>query len=249
MGRPLIVLNVILICIVFATLLRVGDSFAPNHLSVTTVRAFDVNHSCRPQHRGASLSRPFPSTRIFAATSDEVDINKMRAGEIRKELESYGISTKSFFEKSELVEALKKARAEGKTPINNGAKATTSGSNTSSSSSGTPKSASDSGGQSREDKIKAEVEKIRSMKVLEMKKELNDMGVSTKSFFEKSEFIKALAEARVDGVKKGGAGGRRMEQEEEYDPSYRDVVMQRFNMDPRDPRMRGALIDIRLPPR
>lgn len=189
-------------------------------------------------------STKFSATRLFAATADEVD--SMRAGDIRKELESYGISTKSFFEKSELIDALKKARAEGKTPINNGAKAPSSGS---SSSSDTTTSKSAGGGASREEKIKAEMEKIKSMKVLEMKKELNDLGVSTKSFFEKTEFVKALAEARVDGVKnrpgESRAGGRQ-EQEEEYDPSYRDVVMQKFNMDPRDPSMRGPLIDIRL---
>lgn len=40
------------------------------------------------------------------------------------------------------------------------------------------------------------------MKAGELKKELEDMGISTKSFFEKAEFIKALAVARVDGVTK-----------------------------------------------
>merc|ERR1711862_695852 len=36
----------------------------------------------------------------------------------------------------------------------------------------------------------------------EMKKELQDLGISTSSFFEKSEFAKAMGEARVDGVAK-----------------------------------------------
>jgi len=232
--------------LLLASIPRTCDSFAPSQLpSLVTSHAFGVR-SYWPHH-AASLPRPVPSTRLFAATSNEVD--KMRAGEIRKELESYGISTKSFFEKGELVDALKKARAEGKTPINNGAKAPSSGS---SSTSSTSESAGGGGGPSRQEKIKSEMEKIKkSMKVLEMRKELNDMGVSTKSFFEKSEFVKALAEARVDGVKKGpgGARGAQAEQEEEYDPSYRDVIMQKFNTDPRDPRMRGTLIDIRLPPR
>ena len=180
----------------------------------------------------------------------------MRAGEIRKELESYGISCKSFFEKSELVEALKKARAEGKTPIN-GAKvngdASASSSTTSSGASDGAGSSSASGA-SRDEKIKAEMEKCKAMKVGDLKKELQSLGVSTKSFFEKSEFVKALAEARVDGVKKrGGAGqgfgrgSQPQEEDEPYDPSYRDVVMQKMNVDPRDPRMgRGPLIDIKL---
>jgi hypothetical protein len=40
------------------------------------------------------------------------------------------------------------------------------------------------------------------MKVSDLKKELSQLGVSTKTFFEKSEFVRALAEARVEGVKK-----------------------------------------------
>ena len=47
------------------------------------------------------------------------------------------------------------------------------------------------------------------MKVGELKSELESLGVSTKSFFEKSEFVRALAEARVDGVKKSKKKKRR----------------------------------------
>ena len=180
------------------------------------------------------------------------DVESMKAGEMRKELESYGISCKSFFEKSEVADALKKARAEGKTPINgagvNGASAASSGSSETSSSNGGDSS---EGGVSREEKIKVEMEKCKSMQVGDLKKELQLFGVSTKSFFEKTEFVKALAEARVDGVKKrGGAGqgfgrGQPKEQDEPYDPSYRDVVMQKMSGDPRA-MMRGPLIDVQL---
>ena len=79
-----------------------------------------------------------------------------------------------------------------------------------------------------------------------MKKELQEYGISTKSFFEKTEFIKALAEARVDGVKKT-SGGAQVE-EERYDPSYRDVVLQKLN--PRDVALLSAsgtrVIDTRV---
>jgi len=190
------------------------------------------------------------NTRLYAESMQ--DVESMKAGEMRKELESYGISCKSFFEKSELADALKKARAEGKMPINgagdNGASAASSGSSETSSSNGGDSS---KGGASREEKIKAEMEKCKSMKVGDLKKELQSLGVSTKSFFEKTEFVKALAEARVDGVKKrGGAGqgfgrGQPKEQDEAYDPSYRDVVMQKMSGDPRA-MMRGPLIDVQL---
>lgn len=45
-----------------------------------------------------------------------------------------------------------------------------------------------------------ETSKCQSMKVSELKKELEALGISTTSFFEKSDFVKALAEARADGV-------------------------------------------------
>merc|ERR1711865_425893 len=52
------------------------------------------------------------------------------------------------------------------------------------------------------DRLSDELEKCRSMKAGDMKKELEGLGISTKSFFEKTDFVKALAEARVDGVGK-----------------------------------------------
>jgi hypothetical protein len=181
------------------------------------------------------------SWRLYVASVDDVD--SMKAGAIRKELESYGISTKSFLEKKEMIEALKKARAEGKTPTEEKdtppkqeAKDSTTSSETSS----------DSSGLSREEKIEAERETCKGMKVGELKKELEGMGISTKSFFEKSEFVRALAEARVDGVKASKKSSQGGSSNEPTDPSYRDVVMQKFQgMDPRDPRNR-EIIDIRL---
>ena len=233
-------------CVMFSSLLPCAQSFVPISKHLATTNAAKNLPPFDPTH--------MRKTRLYAEALQ--DIESMRAGEIRKELESYGISCKSFFEKSELVEALKKARAEGKTPIN-GAKvngdASASSSTTSSGASDGAGSSSASGA-SRDEKIKAEMEKCKAMKVGDLKKELQSLGVSTKSFFEKSEFVKALAEARVDGVKKRGGAGKGFgrgsqpqEEDEPYDPSYRDVVMQKMNVDPRDPRMgRGPLIDIKL---
>jgi len=76
--------------------------------------------------------------------------------------------------------------------------------------------------------------------------------VSTKSFFEKSEFVRAYAEAVADNVSKkkssqSSRAGTVKDDDEDYDPSYRDVVMQK--MDPRDPRLLAGgrpIIDIQL---
>merc|ERR1712071_249636 len=81
---------------------------------------------------------------------------------------------------------------------------------------------------SREELIAKEIIDIeKNMKIGEMKTELKAMGIPTRSFFEKSEFVQALAKARVDGKQKA-AGGGGSQQDEPFDPSYRDVVMQKF---------------------
>lgn len=165
------------------------------------------------------------TTRLFAELPD---MAKMKAGEMRKELESYGISTKSLFEKSEYVEALKKARAEGKTAKESASTTTTSTESTPDDSSSEQSSSSDStSSSSREERYKEAFEKAKTMKVGELKKELTDRGISTKSFFEKTEFVKAYAEAIADNKK--GSGGAGPKREEPRDPSYRDVAMQKIS--------------------
>ena len=185
-----------------------------------------------------------------AAASDEElekEIQAMKAKDIRQELESYGISTKSFFEKSELVGALLAARKEGKTPIDsvNG----DDGSTSSTSSSSTSNS---SGAANRQERLNQEIEKCKSMKVSDLKKELESFGVSTKSYFEKSEFVRAVAEARVDGVKNssGSSGGSSSSgsssnkvNEEPRDPSYRDVTVSKFSGG--KALLGGRVIDVR----
>jgi len=121
-------------------------------------------------------------------TSTLPPVGAMRAGEIKKELERYGISTKSFLEKSELVGALEKARLDGLTPV-------------------TTSSAAEDHPRSRQDRLQDEMKKCESLKLSEMKKELESLGIATTSFLEKSEFVRALAEARVDGTKKKPSEG------------------------------------------
>ena len=75
----------------------------------------------------------------------------------------------------------------------------------------------------------------------DLKAELQARGISTKSFFEKREFVKAYAEAVVDGIK--GKTGGSSSPDAPFDPEYRDVVMQKMNR--ADPRMiQGTIIDV-----
>jgi hypothetical protein len=186
--------------------------------------AFTIAPVVRPG--GAYSNRSYmPRRRAFATKLYALpDIGSMRVGEIRQELESYGISTKSFLEKKEMVAALEKSRAKGKTPVN-GAPS----SSTSTASNGGTSSAS----SSRSERLKEQMEKAKAMKVGDLKTELQARGISTKSFFEKSEFVKAYAEAVVDGVssKTGGSAAA----DEPMDPDYRDVIMQKVSGG--DPRL------------
>lgn len=72
----------------------------------------------KPIPREVHVRRTTSSTAVYASTAVDGDseISSMKVGEIKKELESYGISTVSFVEKSQLVEALKKARADDLKP-------------------------------------------------------------------------------------------------------------------------------------
>lgn len=164
------------------------------------------------------VTRPFPTV-LFAELPD---IKSMKATEMRKELESYGVPTKSLFEKSEFVEALKKARTEGKKSKEPKAKEPKAASSSSTGSSGGSSSSTSS--SSREERYNEALLTAKTMKVGELKKDLQARGISTSSFFEKSEFVKAYAEAVADNKTGSGAGGSRR-QEEPMDPSYRDVIM------------------------
>lgn len=137
---------------------------------------------------------------LFSSPVSTDDIESMRAGEMKKELESYGISTRSFIEKKELVEALKKARADGLQPKTS---STPTPAPRNSSNSPVDEPSSTESNKSREERLAEEMERCKAMKAGELRKELEARGISTKSFFEKPEFVKALAEAIVDGVKIG----------------------------------------------
>jgi hypothetical protein len=181
--------------------------------------------------------RSFPRIQTLLHASPLPDIGGMRVGDIRKELESYGISTSSFLEKKEMVQALEKARAEGKLPVNG---ASGSGINGDLPNGATNSTSASTDTRSRSDRLEEEMDKANTMKVGELKKELQALGISTKSFFEKAEFVKAYAEAIVDGVSKRG---KRAVSEEPRDPTYRDVVLQRMTRG--DPRaLQGTVIDV-----
>jgi len=190
--------------VAFTTTLHTKSLIPPSFSSPCTTIPLK-NHQPRSRRRFHLFSS-------IDSTDLEEEIKSMRVGVIKQELESYGISTRTFLEKSELVDALITARKEGKEPISTQATTSTTSSSSSSSSSSTETSTSTTAPtnlEERQQRIKEEQEKCKEMKVKELKSELESLGVSTKTFFEKSEFVRALAEARVNGVKKSKKKKRR----------------------------------------
>lgn len=185
---------------------------------ITCVQAFAPSiHKHHVTHFKSDQGTP---TLLQMSSSTLPEASSMRVGELKKELESYGMSSKIYLEKSELVEAVEKARAEGKKP-----RSTSAGSTDSSSSS--------SSTESREDRLAKEMENCKAMKAGELKKELESYGISTSSFFEKSEFVKACAEARVDGKKKTGGS------DEEGFAEYSAADVEVLTDDSAGPRPKG----------
>ena len=221
------------------------------------------------------------------------EINAMRLADIKKELDSYGVDSKAFFEKKELVEALVKARQEEwihnefdttsppfDTSITSASSANTDygssfdrnmwdASAPSSTYEDTSKASSkkkkgwfqsfkdnvtdqfDKGVENigRKAKVDLEMAKLKDVKTSELKKELESYGIDTRSCFEKSAFVKAVAEARVDGVKKTSrtssskySRSSTQTEEEKWNPSYKNVYCRKCDASTIDP---SGVIDIR----
>ena len=179
---------------------------------VTTLLASSACRSCRSVRAFSSVVAPRPSysrpnhvlrstrmvqTRLWSTTEPATtlpEIETMRAGEIKRELESYGLDTKKYLEKSELVQALTQARADGLTSSES------SNDNESTTTTTTAKESEEESAESRQERLQQEIANCQGLKAAELKQELQERGVSTAALFEKSELVQALAEARVNGV-------------------------------------------------
>jgi len=178
------------------------------------------------------------SSSSSSSNFDLPDLQSMKVKEMRNELESYGISTKSFLEKKELLEALQQARAEGKQNISSKTGSSTSRTGTDGKTSSDQSQNTQQASTSRQERYQQAFEKAKSMKTGELKQELQSMGMDCKSFFEKSEFVQAYANAVADGVQKKGSS--QQQQQQAYDSSYRDVVIQK--MQARDKQIFGSTV-------
>jgi len=241
----------------------------------------------------------------YTESPEDSLLSKMKSPDMKKELESYGISTKSMFDKKEFETALKEARRKGDLEDKRKTKVTTT--NTSStttnkkhfkqevatssdssaekgknkdktqekkkssiwkgitsaakevldsnakkfsdsvSSSTKEKSSSFSAATSnnsknntRQQRYEVALKEGAAMKISKLKNELTDRGISTVSYFEKSDLIDAYANAIADNsvsndktspTNKGTTNtDRRSSNDAIFDPSYKNVIMSSFDL-------------------
>ena len=150
-------------------------------------------------------------TALFIAV-DRPDVDSMSAKEMKTELESYGVSTRTMLEKADFAKALKQARYDGLKPVDtNEMKGDTNDDTISSTTNrdgdgASPETATKvESTESRKDRYQKAMDEAKTMKVGDLKKELNSRGVATGSFIEKSEFVKAYAEAIADNIPKSSS--------------------------------------------
>merc|ERR1712032_445099 len=214
------------------------------------------------QHRSTAASRfglerrNAPSILSYADTPDDL-LSEMKASEIKEELESYGISTQTMFDRNEFEKALKYARLndlrerKSKSFNEKGKKRTSSEKKTTSIwgktksrkrknnaareewssrwnevastakdvlesltkkssdySSTKENSVSSKNKNSRQQRYRMATEEGKAMNLSDLKKELTDRGISTTTFFQKSDMIDAYANAVAENVKNVGKKSR-----------------------------------------
>ena len=149
------------------------------------------------------------------AEGTELNVDEMRAKEIKAELVSRGWPTEGLFDKESLAAALKEARAAppADTPPPGPAPSPAPAPAAAPAEAPVPEASSaKSEDAGAEEKV---LEEIRGMRVSDIKAELQDKGVSFAGLLEKSEFVKALADARA--AAKDAKGG------EEQNVNFKDL--------------------------
>ena len=242
------------------------------------------------------------SSLLWYAESPEDSLSEMKASDMKRELQSYGVSTKSMFDKEEFEKALKDARLSDFKEKRKARAATTTTTNeeeddkevsTSSNSSGkdsnksktrekwssrwkdmastakevldsnskkfsdyasskdksssSSSSSSSTSSNNRQQRYDLALEEGAAMKLSSLKSELKNRGISTASFFEKSDLINAYANAIADSIDSNkrstkSTNTNRSSNNNSFDPSYRTVSC--ISFDPSSFLSSEVIIDI-----
>eukprot|EP00584_Thalassiosira_punctigera_P010578 CAMPEP_0172533962 /NCGR_PEP_ID=MMETSP1067-20121228/6500_1 /TAXON_ID=265564 ORGANISM="Thalassiosira punctigera, Strain Tpunct2005C2" /NCGR_SAMPLE_ID=MMETSP1067 /ASSEMBLY_ACC=CAM_ASM_000444 /LENGTH=1238 /DNA_ID=CAMNT_0013318687 /DNA_START=199 /DNA_END=3912 /DNA_ORIENTATION=- len=171
------------------------------------------------------LCRKHAKAKAAAAEAGPQEVNAMSNADIMQELESYGVSTANIVGRQNLVNALIDARFDHiysrPEPVKKksvtfsfttifsslSSSGNTNGSNPSQSfwtqsaeAARQDLEKSERMEANKQERMKEAIKSCESLKVGELKTMLKSLGVSASGFVEKKELIRALAEARVDGI-------------------------------------------------
>jgi hypothetical protein len=137
-------------------------------------------------------------------TNDDLpDVSTMKTRDMKKELEKYGMSTRSLFDRSDFEYALLEARKIESAKAKAEASSTTTASdkdNVVGEKEPTDPSTSHSHNTTWQERYDTALKAAAIMKLSKLKEELKIRGVSTKGLFDKDEFVKAYGTAIADNI-------------------------------------------------
>lgn len=152
------------------------------------------------QARGRTGVRTLHLVLRAAASEAEIrdEVEKLRAREIKRELEALGVNAADAFEKAELVERLVQARLRGDTPVAEeaaGPPSEASGTAAAPAPAATEPAAAPAAASAAEGaEVTQEIlERCRAMRVTQLRSELGTRGISWADALEKEELVQRLA--------------------------------------------------------
>ncbi|GMH55269.1 hypothetical protein TrLO_g5111 [Triparma laevis f. longispina] len=139
-----------------------------------------------------------------------LSLDDMKAGQMKKELTYRGLSAEGLFEKADLRVALEEARVNNVEKFNDASEPPSAPAPSPSAPAPSPSPSSSSSSD------------VSSMKIKDIKLELESYSVAYNDLFEKSEFIERLSKCRDEGMKPVA------KEEEEEEGDYKDVSVSKM---------------------
>lgn len=139
-----------------------------------------------------------------------LSLDDMKAGQMKKELTHRGLSAEGLFEKADLRVALEEARVNNVEKFNDASAPPSAPAPSPSAPAPSPPPSSSSSSD------------VSSMKIKDIKLELDSYSVAYNDLFEKSEFVERLSKCRDEGMKPVA------KEEEEEEGDYKDVSVSKM---------------------
>eukprot|EP00520_Triparma_pacifica_P016914 CAMPEP_0118661790 /NCGR_PEP_ID=MMETSP0785-20121206/16478_1 /TAXON_ID=91992 /ORGANISM="Bolidomonas pacifica, Strain CCMP 1866" /LENGTH=166 /DNA_ID=CAMNT_0006555275 /DNA_START=146 /DNA_END=643 /DNA_ORIENTATION=+ len=144
-----------------------------------------------------------------------MELSEMKAGQMKKELKLRGVDTTGLFEKSDLLEKLRESRTNNVERIDQFS--------TTSAPAPTPAPNPAPIPSPPQSSVSNDVSSVSSMRVSELKAELDSYGIAYNDLFEKSEFVERVRMCRSEGREKKVGTASSTVVDEVDDGEWKDV--------------------------